>query len=161
MSPSDAAANCFDLMAEGLYRRLRDILLAQSRWDSFVHDPEEEGHQEASPALSPEEATRVAAELVLRAFRAGLDPVNHLILARLVAEKAVHLSSLMELTGLPRIPLTERVNDLAQVGLASHSVDTREVHATSLAEGLLVMLAEIRDRLVRTMEERERGPGER
>ena len=152
MRPEPSA--CLDMMADGISGRLRDLLLARERWEGFVHEPGEASA--ASPAASPGEAERVAAEQVLRTLRAAVEVVNQRILVRLLgdAERTVSLGALTELTGLPRIPLTERVHDLAQVGLVSYSPDSPRVQATALAAGLLGLLDELRDRLVRIMGER-------
>ena len=138
-----------DQLAEGLWMRLRDILMAQSRWDCFVHDPEGEKSQPLPP---PEESERLAADMVLRALRVGIDPINHAILRRLTQENEVALTSLIEQTGLSRIALMETINDLSQVGLASYAVETRQVHATAGAIGLLGLLDEVRARLARMIE---------
>ena len=138
-----------DQLAEGLWMRLRDILRAQSRWDGFVHDPEGEKSQPLPP---PEESERLAADMVLRALRVGIDPINHAILRRLTRENEVALTSLIEQTGLSRIALMETINDLSQVGLASYAVETRQVRATVGAIGLLGLLDEVRARLARMIE---------
>ncbi len=143
---SDANLN---LLAEGLWARLRDILMAQSRWDGFVHDPE---GGSAQPLPPPDESERLAAEMTLRALRVGVDPVNHAILRRLAQQDEVALVALMEQTGLSRVALIETINDLSQVGLASYEVETRKVRATAGATGLLGLLDEVRDRLARRIQ---------
>lgn len=147
----------FDLLAEGLWSRLRDILMAQSRWDGFVHDPAGSGPKIEPVPPSSEEAERVAGEMLLRALRVGVEPVSQAILLRLTHAEAVGLPALMELTGLPRVAVIERVKDLSQVGLASYAVETGEARATALAEGLLGFEDEVRGRLMRVMEEQWAG----
>jgi len=139
-------SDAIDEFAQGLSARLHDILAAQSRWDAFVPDPERE---EAIPA--PEASERLASEMVLRAVRAGVDPVNHAILRRLVRQDDVTMSALMEQTGLSRVGLAETVQDLAQVGLASYAPDSREVRATAGARGLLGLIDDVRDRVASMM----------
>ena len=140
-----------DVLADALWLRLRDILLAQSRWDDFVHDPEG-GPQEPSP--EPDESGRLASEMILRSLRVAVDPVNHGILRRLVDDEDVALTSLMRQTGLSRIALVEAINDLSQVGLATYAVETRRVRATAGCAALLRILDEMRARLARMIEER-------
>lgn len=147
----------FDLLAEGLWSRLRDILMAQSRWDGFVHDPDGSGPKAEPVPPSSEQGERLAGEMLLRALRVGVEPVNQAILLRLTHAEAVGLPALMELTGLPRVAVIERVKDLSQVGLASYAVETGEARATALAEGLLGFEDEVRGRLVRVMEEQWAG----
>jgi len=152
---SDLERNA-DLLAGGLWARLRDILLAQSRWDRFVPDPEGGGSEtdRGAEAPSPAERRRVAEEMVLRALRVGADPVNHAILVRLGREEATPLASLMDETGLPRVPLGERIFDLAQVGLAAWAPETREARATGAGLGLVGIVGEISSRLARHADER-------
>ena len=140
-----------DLLAEALGARLRDILLAQSRWDGFVHDPE---GRRLQPLPPPDEQGRVASEMVLRAVRVAADPINCTILRRLVRDRRVAVRSLMEQTGLSRIALMEAVNDLSQVGLASYDIEAREVGATNGAAGLIGLLDEVSGRLARILGER-------
>ncbi|HYM62941.1 MAG TPA: hypothetical protein VEZ11_18790 [Thermoanaerobaculia bacterium] len=140
-----------DLLAEGLWARLRDILLAQSRWDGFVRDPEG-GQLQAVPP--PDDRERVASEMVLRALHVAVDPVNNAILHLLAGEERVAIASLMEQTGLSRIGVIERVNDLSQVGLASYEVEAREARATAGASGLLGLFDDVSERLTRILEKR-------
>lgn len=146
-----------NLLVEGLWARLRDILMAQARWDHFVHDPEggpqgRAGADGSSPARK--DAGRLAAEMLRRALRVASDPVNGAILRRLAREEAVALPSLMETTGLPRIALIETVSDIAQVGLASYAAGTSEVRASAGGNGLVGLLDEVCGRLARTLEDR-------
>lgn len=145
---SSAAALSLDRIAEGLWGRLRDLRRAQERWDRFVSEPGEPPPD--AGAATAGEAERVATELVLRALRAGAEALNHRILVRLREneERAASLAALTELTGLPRIALTERVQDLAQVGLVTYMPETRLVRATGLTEGFLGLLDDVRDRLL-------------
>lgn len=142
-------SDALDQFAEGIASRLRDILLAQSRWDGFVSDPERE-----EAAIPPEANERLAAEMVLRAVRAGADPVNYAILRRLVDHDDGSLTALMEQTGLSRVGLTETVQDLAQVGLVSYAPENREVRATAGARGLLGLIDAVRGRVASTMRKR-------
>ena len=152
-----SGGSAFDLVAEGIWARLRDIVMARSRWDRFVRDPEGGGAGEASGAMAPpapEEAERLATELVLRALRVGVDPVSRRMLERLLREDAVPLEALAETSGLPPIALHEKVADLVQVGLAVHDLERCLVRATPLASGLLEIVGEIARRLAVRMAER-------
>lgn len=144
----DAKLNLF---AEGLWARLRDIVMAQRRWDGFVRDPEGGGAR-ALPA--PDEAGQLAEEMILRALRVATDPINSGILRRLVREGDVALTSLIEQTGLSRIALVETINDLSQAGLARYAVETRTAGATSAAIGFIGLLDEAREQLSRIIDER-------
>lgn len=149
----DALEKSADLLVEGLWARLRDILMAQARWDGFVHDPEGGRPADESPP-PPEDAGRLAAEVILRALRVAVDPVNHAILCRLAREEVVALPTLTETTGLNRVVLVETVSDLAQVGLASYAAGTSEVSSSAGGRGLVGLLDEVSGRLAQTLEER-------
>jgi hypothetical protein len=139
-------------MALGLGSRLRDIEMAQARWDRFVSEPGEPPAAEGLSASPAEEVRTLATDLVLRALRAGVDPVNHGILAGLLEDEgSASLASLIGRTGLPRLALTERLNELAQVGLVAYSPESRGARATALTEAFLGIVAEVRDRLMRNM----------
>jgi DNA-binding transcriptional ArsR family regulator len=145
-----------DLLAEGLWLRLRDILMVQSRWDAFVHDPE---GRDGGAALPPSSIGRTASDMVLRALRVGADPVNIAILRRLVREEEIAIADLMEQIDLSQIALVEALNDLSQVGLASYAMESRTARATDGAVGLLGLLEEVRGRLARIVEERWSAAG--
>jgi len=152
-----SGGSAFDLVAEGIWARLRDIVMARSRWDRFVRDPAGASGGEAPSAMAPPasaEAERLAAELVLRALRVGVDPVSHRMLERLTREDVVSLEALAETTGLPPLALHEKVADLVQVGLAAHDFERCLVRATPLASGLLEIVGEIARRLAVRMAER-------
>lgn len=152
-----SGGSAFDLVAEGIWARLRDMIMARSRWDRFVRDPEGGSGGEAPLAMAPpapEEAERLAAELVLRALRVGVDPVSQRVLERLAREDVVPLETLAETTGLPPLALHEKVADLVQVGLAVHDLERRQVRATPLASGLLEIVGEIARRLAGLLAER-------
>ena len=154
---SGPRADPFDLVAEGIWSRMRDIVMTRSRWDRFVRDPEggSAGEAVGDPRLpSPEERERLAAEFVLRAFRVGMDPVSQRMLECLTPEDAVTLDALAETTGLSPLALHEKVADLVQVGLAVLDFERREVRGTPLAFGLVEIVREVARRLAARMAER-------
>ena len=144
-----------DSLAEGIWSRLRDVLLAQVRWERFVSDPENARSEAMTePAASREDTERATGELVLRALGVGVDPVNHAILAHLAGKDAVGIATLATLAGLPRIALSERLSDLVQAGLASYAAESRQARATSAGEALVALVDEVRQRLTRIVGER-------
>jgi len=148
--------------AQGLWSRFRDIALALRRLQDFNFSAEGgegqftdrwlEGLVRDAGALSG-----VGRELVLRAFRVGADAVNFEILTRLHDEEAVALSDLAQATGLPHFTVSERVNDLVQVGLAVRVLEQDAVRATALTRGFLGLVGGIEGRLTAVI--RERLPG--
>jgi len=120
-------------MAESLWQRFRLIAMAIDREDRFVAGPEE-----GVPTVGPpgSDVERAAEELVLRSLRVGTETVNFSILRELSKEITTPFSELMDVTGLDRLTLGERVNDLIQVGLATKDVETRSVSGTPAAGAL-------------------------
>ena len=149
MSPSEA-------MAEGLWQRFRLIALVIDREDRFVAGPEE-GEPTIDVPKHDHDMERAAEELVMRSMRVGTETVNLSILRELSKEVTTSVSDLMGVTGLDRLTLGERVNDLIQVGLAAKDVETRSVSGTPAATGLLSLIDEIRESLVDKIEKISRG----
>lgn len=148
--------------ADGLWNRFRDIALALRRLQNFNFAAEgTEGRftDRWLEGLVKEDAAlaSVGRELVLRAFRAGADPINYEMLTHLPDQEGVALSHLARVMGLPPFTVSERVNDLVQVGLAVRVLEQDAVRATSLTGGFLGMVGEIEGRL--TAKIRERLPG--
>jgi hypothetical protein len=88
-----------------------------------------------------EELPDAATELTLRALRAGADPTNFGILKALADDDSRSLAQLIDATGLGRLSLSERLNDLVQVGLAIRLIDTDDAQITA-ASASLVRLVE-------------------
>lgn len=143
-----------ELLAEGLSGRLRDLLIALKRWETFVQEATPGGGQVGIAVPAIEEAGQVATGMILRALQVGAEVVNHRILSSLHEDQPLGVPELMELTGLPRILLIERVNDLARVGLTAYAPDSGEVRLARGGAGLLGLLGEIGDRMTRIMAER-------
>lgn len=148
--------------ADGLWSRFRDIALALRRLQNFNFAAEgtegrfTEGWLEE---LVKDDAAlaSVGRELVLRAFRAGADPINYEMLTHLPDQEGVALSHLARVMGLPPFTVSERVNDLVQVGLAVRVLEQDAVRATALTRGFLGLVGGIERRLTAVI--RERLPG--
>lgn len=140
MTLADAA---LDALAEGLWLRLRDVVLAAARLDAFNFAPEV-----PTPAPAPGWVRRIAddgaaldasvLDLVRRAVAAGADPVNWRILERLDGrDEGMALVELAAAAGLPPLALAERVSDLVQVGLAAHVLERGAVQVTAAGRAWL------------------------
>ena len=130
-------------VAEGLWQRFKEIVMVRKRLENYVFMPEAnpEGEQNSwLDHLSADELQLLATELTLRAFRAGVEAINYKILACLKKERTVAISALAALTGLPELLIGERVNDLAQMGLALRSIENDQVQATLLADSFLEII---------------------
>jgi hypothetical protein len=146
-------------IAEDLYQRFRLLAMVIERTDSFVAmtprgKPLESQVDEQVPsrwlnalANNNDEVKAIAGDLVLRAFRVALEPTNFAILLKLREQPAVSLPDLMQVTQLNRLSLSERVNDLIQVGLAMKDVQTGQVQGTKAAEAIVGFLQHTQESL--------------
>jgi DNA-binding HxlR family transcriptional regulator len=82
-------------------------------------------------------------EMLLRALRAASDPVNFAILSELDTIEPVELPDLMQKTGLHRVAVSERLNDLVQTGLAVREMINDQIRGTDLSHGLVAWIEEI------------------
>lgn len=133
-----------DDVVGGLTDRVRTLVLAMDRQDRLETASEYVGwlgDQADSGRLA-----EVTQEVLLRALRVVSDPINLGMLLRLEPLVAVGVADLVRQTGLTRVAVSERVNDLVQTGLASREMIGDDVRSTPLADGLLAVLADISDR---------------
>ena len=94
-------------------------------------------------ATDPRATGRHRTWYVVRVLRCAGDPVNYRILERLDLLNAVNAADLMPTTGLDRVAVSERLNDLAQVGLISQDLVDGQVRGTSLAIGVRALVERI------------------
>ena len=137
------------IIAENLWQRFRLLAMVIDRTDCFVGMTPagaavENLASEQTPsrwlavlANNHDEVKAIAGDLVLRAFRMALEPTNFAILLKLREQPALSLPDLMQATQLNRLSLSERVNDLIQVGLAGKDVQTGQVLGTQAAEAIV------------------------
>lgn len=92
------------------------------------------------------EREQAAREFTLRAIRRGADPINHWIVRTAYTESSVTLEELEGELGITRATLSERVNDLVQVGLLERSVEGDAVQPTVLTAGFLGVVDDVTDR---------------
>jgi len=90
-----------------------------------------------------EEAAR---EFVLRALHRGSDPLNHWIVRVAHEERSVAVAELEGQVGVTRSTLSERVNDLVQVGLLERNLEGDVVQPTVLAAGFLGVVDDVTER---------------
>jgi len=117
----------------GLVERVRSLLLGLDRRDRLETAGEFVGWLQRQ---TREQLDDIAREMLLRVLRRAGDPLNYRLLERLDLLNAVNAANLMPETGLDRVALSERLNDLAQVGLISRDTAADQVRGTSLAVGV-------------------------
>ena len=124
----------------GLVERVRGLLLTIDRRDRLETASESVGWLQRQ---TREQLDDIAQGMLLRVLRAAGDPVNYQILQRLDAVNAVSAADLTPETGLDRVALSERLNDLSQVGLISRDIIDDQVCGTSLALGVRTLVERI------------------
>lgn len=132
------------------------MVIVRKRLQSFVFALEAD--QKNQPSSRPDSLCAgqgqeqiSATELTLRAFQVALEAVNYRILTVLKQERAVPLSKLAQVTALPELLISERVNHLAQIGLALQSMESDQVQATLLTDNLLGIIEAISAELAKKM----------
>ena len=145
------AKETFDLatVADGLWLRMRDVILAERRLERFTFAPEtpEGGASGPLSALAgdKEAASAMARDMALRAVAAGAEGVNFRILSGLGesgpgGEAPVGLGELARRVGLPELAVSERLNALAQAGLVRRDLERHAAIATKAGRGLVGLL---------------------
>lgn len=81
--------------------------------------------------------------MTLRALRTAADPTNFAILAFLARRAGASIGEIEKASGLGRIALSERINDLVQLGLAGRNIDVDQVHGTAAAAALVDLIDHI------------------
>jgi len=152
----------YSRLAEGIWQRLKEIVLARMRLEAFVFSPETDLKDGANRWLDSlvqdrAQAEHLAHELVLRLFQVGVEAMNYKILSHLKTERSLTLSSLAQMTGLPVLLVAERTSDLAQAGLAARNIEKDSVEATSLTDTLVELIEGGAQELSKIM--RDRLPG--
>lgn len=142
--PDDGSAPDGDEIVQGLTDRTRNLLRALDRHDRLESAREFVGWlggQAATGALDES-----ALEVLLRALRTAGDPVNFRLLEMLGPLESVGIPEMMAATGLGRVAVSERVNDMVQVGLATREMIDGQIRATPLATGLCTLVGRLAGR---------------
>lgn len=126
---------------DGVVARLRTLLLVFDRQDRLETAQEFVGW--LAEETNPERLAEHSRELLLRALRVAGDPINYRVLSLLDPIEPAGLSELMELTGLGRVALSERLNDMVQTGLAVREMVNDHVRGTDLGAGLTSFVEDV------------------
>lgn len=119
-------------LSTGLAGRLSLIVSVLDRLDRL-----ESGSGVWLSNFKDEEIDEEAHSILLRALRIVSEPGNFNVLNQLSLDDSVTINALVENTGLGRVTLTERLNDLAQVGFAVRLIDTDYAQITMAGAGVL------------------------
>lgn len=129
-----------EAILRGLTARTRNLLRALDRQDRLETASEFADwlSQQETPALA--DASR---EIFLRALGSLSDPINFRLLQSLDPLSAASLSELMGASGLGRVAVSERLNDMVQVGLVSRELIDDQIRSTDLAIGLVTWVEQL------------------
>jgi hypothetical protein len=135
-------------LSSALAFRLRDIARMLDRIDRL-----ESGTGEWLRSQRHPEWRAAATDMTLRALRAAADPTNYAILTLLSNHVSEPVAELERATGLGRLVLAERINDLVQIGLAGRNIDTDQVQATAAGAALVGLIESISEASARRLAE--------
>lgn len=132
-------------LADGLWRRLRDVILVAERIDTFAF---QDAVAPERIAFDPAEAEALAADFTIRALASAADPLNWRILAACAAnDQGATLGALAEDLGVPRLVVSERVVELLQAGLVVRALDEDRAQATAAGAALVTLVAGVTSEL--------------
>jgi DNA-binding HxlR family transcriptional regulator len=127
------------LTGKALGARLADIEAAMARLDSFAFSTNDTTKAWSEARGDAPEAAR---ELILRVLGTVSDTVNFRVLTQLGGRDR-SLSELATATGLPRLALWERINDLVQVGLVARALEGDRAGLTGPGQSLVDLVEEM------------------
>jgi DNA-binding HxlR family transcriptional regulator len=126
-------------LSHALALRLRDLARLADRLDRL-----ESGTGEWLDRQREAGFDAAALDLTLRALRVAADPVNFSLLAHLAGQASLPVGELERQCSLDRLTLSERINDLIQVGLASREIDTDHVQISEAGTALMGLFEQIK-----------------
>jgi DNA-binding transcriptional ArsR family regulator len=135
-------------IAAGAWTRLRNLIGALDRVDRLETSDEFAGWLQGLAAVEPG-MKKTIREFLLRALRLVSDPLNTRILMRLDSGEGASTTELSNATGLTRVELVERLNELARAGLTVQALEGELVEATPLARGFVSLVDEITEEIKR------------
>lgn len=130
-------------IAVGLAGRLRSLVMAMDRLDRL-----ESGSGMWRTKFEQAELSEAAIELSLRTLRTATDPNNFALLQLLASDDSHSLNQLIEKSGFGRLILSEQLNDLVQVGLATRLIDTDHAQITTAGASLVSLVETLSSELV-------------
>ena len=134
-------------LSSALALRLRDLARLLDRLDRL-----ESGTGEWLTTHTEADMKDAALDMTLRALRVAADPANFSILSFLAAQSSTPMAELEKASGLGRLALNERVNDLVQVGLAGRNIDTDQMQLTAGGAALAGLIASIGEATAKELE---------
>ncbi|MBI3764804.1 MAG: hypothetical protein HY260_23435 [Chloroflexi bacterium] len=140
-------------LSTALALRLRDIARMIDRLDRL-----ESGTGAWLASQQNGELNSAAREMTLRSLRAAADATNFAILSFLSTHTTASTAELETASGLGRLAVTERLNDLVQVGLVGRNIDTDQVQGTAAGAALMGLIENISGATARKLTEQLQTP---
>lgn len=132
-------------IADGLSGRLRSLVMAQDRLDRL-----ESGSGQWRSGFVSDELDESAEFLTLRVMHTTSDPLNFTILQSLATADSLPIPTLMSESGVGRLVLSERLNDLVQVGLVTRLIDTDHAQITVAGASIVDLVNQIASQIQET-----------
>ena len=140
----------YQRIAAGIAGRLRGLALTLDRLDRL-----EAGTETWLADFEKEELDLAASEMTLRALQAATEPPNYKILQALASQPALSTKELTAAANQERLVLSERLNDLIQVGLSARLIDTDQVQITAAGAALVLLIQEIAEQVAKEYRSRK------
>ena len=135
-------------LSSALALRLRDLARLLDRLDRL-----ESGTGEWLTTHTQADMQDAALDMTLRALRLAADPTNFSILTYLASRSTATMADLEKASGLGRLSLNERLNDLIQVGLAGRNIDTDQAQLTGGGAALVELIESISEATAKKLAE--------
>ena len=118
--------------------RLRDIARVLDRLDRL-----ESGSGSWLKDQSSDELESAALGMTLRVLQRASDPTNFTVLSFLLEKESSLVANVQEFCKIDRMTLSERLNDLVQVGLVIREIDTDHVQISDAGKALVMLFNDI------------------
>ena len=141
-------AKGLDTVSHALAVRLRNIARHLDRLDRLESGSGTWMQDQTSADI--EEASR---QMTLRVLRTVADPINLSLITYLISKTTTTVADLQTHSGLDRLTLNERLNDLVQVGLAALEIDTNHVQVSEAGVALVGLITDIQMQTARRLSE--------
>jgi DNA-binding HxlR family transcriptional regulator len=130
--------NHLQSIADGLASRMRNLALSIDRLNRL-----ESGSGDWLSEFNKGELADSAMAMTLRAMSTVSDSVNFSLLSLLASTESFSMRDLIQKSGIARLMLSERLNDLVQVGLAARLIDTDHVQITAAGADMAALINEL------------------
>lgn len=125
-------------LAQTMAYRLRDISRLLDRLDRL-----EAGSGNWLNEQDEESLAQSALGMTLRTLRLAADTHNYAILKHLAKQDTSPVAKVQELLQLDRMTLSERLNDLVQVGLVIREIDTDHVQISDAGKVMVALITQL------------------